>query len=125
MVAVEIGVRAEIKTAPRRKRANSGGGGSKTGRVGQTMIREKMSRPYLFDNSILVASIPLTHQIANALQEISSGRHRHGYSDYEFALWVVPIVTVCGEWLWCGDETNLACGQTILWEGAASLLAIP
>jgi hypothetical protein len=61
--------RAELKTAPRRKRANSGGGGSKTGRVGQTMIREKMSQSYLFDNSILVAPIPLTHQAANALQE--------------------------------------------------------
>jgi len=36
------------KTAPSRKRANSRGGGSKVGNVGQTMIREKMSQPCLF-----------------------------------------------------------------------------
>ena len=42
--------RQEIKTASRRKRANSGGGGSKVGNVGQTMIREKIVPALLIRN---------------------------------------------------------------------------
>ena len=44
------------KTAPHRKRANSGGGWSKVGSVGQTMIREKISWLCLFWNSVLIWS---------------------------------------------------------------------
>jgi len=55
----------DIKKPPRAERGlTAGGGGSKVGNVGQTMIREKMSRLYLFKFSDLIRCNSDPEQVA-------------------------------------------------------------